>query len=386
VLLALAAFAAVFVAPGGADVAQDAQEPQRPADLEWLEGPPPEGARTAVMKTNAVFVGVVLAPDADKRGTHSGTVIAVPAPGKTAGEFEGMVIEDPEGKKHPLKSGALITYEIAAAGGTAAWRLFDRDNKVAATATMALRPDAAAPGTFPKDPVLCEGNRAVTLPGPFDGDAGNTAFRVDKEQGRVLAESSGAAIVVPPDLAGKRGKIPIEVEEAGKTFALDGRLLEVDVQGPTKMQRGRSGELGITIFGFEGMRGAKLDRPIRATAINTTPTIVDLGDGKISRSVVVDSNKIRRDGTFAFKFRFTALQVGMFRFLVPVRQAAFCCDVACAPCRGTWFCSSTGIVQCSNGNCAGGCAGHSGGAACGKWFCSCEFKACVCAHTGDRCS
>lgn len=148
-----------------------------PPGLEFLMRPPPERLTTVVLEgENGIAVGVVLPQDIHEGDKVSGTLVPLPG-GKDLSVFEGMVIEDPEGKKHAVEPGKLITF---VAGAAMAWKLIDKDGETVGGKEITAAKEPAPTAAFPKDPVLVQNNQACNLPGSFDGDASNSKVQTGK--------------------------------------------------------------------------------------------------------------------------------------------------------------------------------------------------------------
>jgi hypothetical protein len=381
-LLALAALSMLAMRPVSGRTGQAQNEPERASGPEWLKQPPPPNMVGVALKTEDVVVGIVLDAGAREGDTVSGTVVPITNPNRDSSIAEGMVLVDPEGKPHSLKAGGLITF---VAGATMTWKLLDKEGKVLGSKQVSL-PNEPPPSVPPQDPVLCQSNRVIQVPGSFDGRAGNTLVRIGGQEANVLAESPRGAIVVAPNLGEQSGKIPIQIDDAGKTILLEGRAVRISMRAPKTMRPGQRGNLDVTVTGLDGLREVKTDRHVKVTIRNATPDVVALKDGLPNAIHMVNPARIRADGSYRYALPFTALRTGAFQLAGSVSQSLRGCEIACAPCSQSWrpfhtVCDDKGTVNCARGTkCAGTCRSHSGGDACGHWFCDCKWGACGCSQ------
>jgi len=362
----------------------------------WLNTPPPPDVQTASLKASSgvAFVGIVYPPATAKDEKVSSTMVAMTKPGASSAMLEGMVVVDPQGQKHGVKNGDVITF---ASGAVGIWKLLDKGGKKVAESKVPLneklsgiwKPEA------PNLPVVCRPGSAITIPGKFDGDLANTKVSM----GEVLAENDRAAVIaINPDAP--KGQNSLDVQDGDYHATIPCFLVDLKATGPSQMRVGQPANLTITLGGLGGMtpeQAASMKSMMAVRYNNQTPGVISLGKTQAGTQVA-DFSKIS-NGELVYNVGFKAIAPGNFVLntwlttaptsgSLPFCQGFQCCSTACAPCKSSWgFCDDKGRTNCTRiggktgahcAACLGGICNHVGSSACGHWWCACPWGKCAC--------
>lgn len=230
------------------------------------------GLDTATLDTLQGRVTVYLPDDAAAGDTISGTVVAEPREGGTAGA--GGLGLDLAGTALPAAGGSF-RWEVPASvgGGVALLRVLDEEGGVLASSSVPVGAPEAPPVTGLTLPTLGQVGRPVTIHGPFDGDLATTGVTVDGHPAAVLAESPRRAVVpLPPEVV---GPVELTVTEGVTSARGEIRVLGVGLSASKlNLRRGERTELTVTVTGLEG-----LSEPVPLRVVNRTPSQVSIAGG-----------------------------------------------------------------------------------------------------------
>ena len=370
-----------------------------PDDMEWVGQTPPVEVDGIGMKTDdGVFVGVVLPYDTREGDQVSTVVVAAAPPGETEASFEGMVIVDPQGKNHDVVPGEFITFVAA---GTMAWVLLDGDGDKVGETNFELKERHSRDNQFQDEPIVARSNQVIDIPGDFNGDMSDTKVTIGGQEATVIAENPRGALFAVPDLGERVGELECIVEEAGEEHEIPMVALSLSIEGPRTMRLGQTADMTITVNGLRALEDLPEGQMADALYIkyrNDTPNTIGFPNHNVD-SHAVDISQIK-DGSYSFEVPITAEAPGTF--VVTAWSWVYlegsygtyctsrqCCLVTCGTCTEGWlFCKDDGTVNCTKvdkkkiqcGRCGQANCGnnHSGGAACGHWWCNCPFGACTC--------
>lgn len=273
---------------------------ERQGGLLTLSFPAPEGT-----------IRVYLPDDLSAGDTISGTVIAEPK-GAT----------DPEREKN---AAALAKYSITTpqtsstdAGGYRKWQLpkftqvtglrfqmTSPEGKGVGELVARVQPERVASPSNMVPPDLGVIGRPFPVPGPFDGDLGNTKTTFGGLPVQPLAESPGQMICAPPTLL---GKTRFECSDGTHSTAGDVRLVTFNIQVTDPVIRvGQSTNAQIRIGGLDEMGSG----PVKCVVINHNPSIVELEGGDLV-PIQIELSQVGSDGSFRKRLRITARSVGLY--------------------------------------------------------------------------
>ena len=283
------------------------------------------------------------------------------------------------------------------------WKILDRGGNPVAEQEEELTDREGRQNEFQDDPIVCRSNQVIDIPGEFNGDLSDTSVTIGGMPATMIAENPRGAIFAVPDLGDSVGAVECVVEEAGQRHEIPMVAISLSIEGPREMRLGQSANLRITVNGLGSlseMDFGRSDDPNSGLVIkyrNDTPANISF-PGHSLDSHNVDISQIE-DGSYSFEVPFTAEAPGAF--VVTAWSWTYsagsygnycsgrqCCVIACGPCTGIWICGDEGTINCAKADrkketcsrCSQLLCGinHSGGAACGHWFCKCAFGACAC--------
>jgi len=349
-----------------------------PGGLAWMGFPAPPGVAGVRIACGTGSVAVVLPGGIRTGQTVSGTIVPLPAGPWGPALPTGLQLQDPNGNKHPVEPGRAVTFRPDKPMMT--WKVL-RNGEVLGTRNVGVK-SLSGPADMQgaRTPIVQE-NCAFTVPGTFDGNAGNTTIRVGDRPATILAESATSAIAVVTDLGQTAGKVPIQVTDAGKTTTLDGPAVTVRADCPA-LSKGQTGTAKVTVAGLSGVG------PIGLSVATCNPRTVKMADGTKTHRSRVDPSRIDAHGVFHLDVPVVAIQSGPYVFAAAAGTGtgkSQCKRLDCFNCDSTWrgTCDDTGKVLCSGtrGCTCGGGASHRAtgcGGACDHWLCACPFNSCAC--------
>ncbi|MHB9026377.1 MAG: hypothetical protein ACYC7E_19735 [Armatimonadota bacterium] len=354
---------------------QAATQPRYPVGQEWMNGPPPAGVKSTLVKSGDVAVGLVVADGMQTGQTVSGTMVMISKGGSDTSVADGMVLVDPAGKQHKVEAGKVITFTVGAAAAISLLK----GGKTLGSNSIPLGPVEV----LPDGPVIAQSERLTNLKGAFDGNAANSAARIGDKPLKVIAESPTQLIVATPNMEELSGPVEIEVMEGGKQTTVPANLVKMNLKAPPRMIIGQRATATLVISGLQGLRKMKNTEQMTQFVhlANETPqTISFIGKRPFIREKITPS-KISQDGTYNLRVPLMAIAPGSFRLVGSYVSGIYGCLVTCTGCDDGILCGDNGRVDCSGGTCTRACrhgAGR-GGPACGHaWSCDCGQGACVC--------
>jgi hypothetical protein len=187
----------------------------------------------------------------------SGTVSVEPAGAADAARasnmasLSGFVIDTGE-RRTPLNEGRLLL-TIGAEGGLIPIILRDSGGaRVAMSGSNALPPAApvvSLPPVGPVSPVA----QPLSIPGNFDGNAGNTRATINGQPTNIIAESPRQAVVNCPP--GTMGMVKITVTDPKGVASASTNLVGIRLSAPkTNLLRGERTVVSVEIMGLQGLR------------------------------------------------------------------------------------------------------------------------------------
>ena len=367
-----------------------AAAPDPPGPVDFMKSPPPEHLASVVIKADATVVGFILPADIRPGDQISGTAVLMPAGAGADAAASGEVeVQTPDGKRHQVRNGSVITF-MAPAGGAFALLNAEHVSAASAVCPMASAGVAPHPISTPRGPMIVQNNAAVTLPISSDGAAANINCTIGGVPARIIAAKPGEAVVVPQGIS-KPGPTPIEAEYNGQKSNMAGWSIATVLTAPPNMHIGSKGMATLHVnFGGAPKTASGAPAIYSARVTNLSPTVVRLNGGKVAQTYTLDTGKLNSEGVCEVSVPFTALTAGKYSVNSHVslseKPTAEGCHLTCTGCEGSHyltyyaFCNDAGTVNCYGTNaCGGGCGGHRAvGGPCGFWLCACSWGKCHC--------
>lgn len=143
-------------------------------------------------------------------------------------------------------------------------------------------PDPNGPEPYRIQPI-CRPGQPITISGPFDGDASNTAVSASGDTAVVLAETPRETIV--QNSATKPGPTLLHVKENGKEQDLKTNNLTVSLSMPKNtLVPGDKTQVTVQVQGMDGM--PKQAFPVKLQLTNLSPNVVTMEGGtKVTASI-----------------------------------------------------------------------------------------------------
>jgi hypothetical protein len=266
------------------------------------------GLSTTTFSTPCGKVRVNLPDDMAAGDTISATVIAEPdgkdpkEQTKNLGELNGYVVEVEKQQTSATRS--LFKLAVPPTTGTTTnIVLKDKNGKEVARSGVPVTP-RQPPRSEYELPTLGQQGRAVTVPGPFDGDFGTTNVNVGGEDLEILAESPRK--VVARNTSKQVGPSRLEVRERDKTTTGEFRTLALKLSAPKlELLRGEQTTLTVAVTGLEGLK-----EPVPLELENKSASIIQLGGGEFQRTKIIPSQV--QGGTYTTERPLTGVQRGAF--------------------------------------------------------------------------
>ncbi len=149
----------------------------------------------------------------------------------------------------------------------------------------------------------------VVIPGPFDGNLGNTSYKVDGQQVEGLAESEAMFVGLPG--GGDPGPAEIEVSDGGKTAKGKHNKfrLEMTTDAGRTMTPGTRAKVNLKVIGWNGVEDGE---EVSLRVQNNSPNTVDLEEVGSDVYWRVLTKKDVKGDVFADSLTMTALTPGIW--------------------------------------------------------------------------
>jgi hypothetical protein len=278
------------------------------------------GLNTVTFDTAAGKIKVYLPEDMRPGDTISGTVTAEPR-GSTdtertanSGVLNGMVI-DTDGENRSSVGQKSFTWKIRAGQAISALkrqlRLYSAGAARSPThvATLALSSVTQTPPTDFVLPRLGQAGRPLTIFGPFDGNAANTASRLGDRPLEILAESQRQASFRSP--ADMTGPAELSVTESGHTGSGQFRNVGVSLASPkTNLVRNEKTPLTVDVSGLDGIT---TNVPLLLATMGTASM-----SGGNAQTIEIRPMDVNSSGHYNRTFELTGTQTGGFTVIATI--------------------------------------------------------------------
>lgn len=267
---------------------------------------------------------------------HGAVVVMTPTLVQGGDRISGTVTLDPVGKTETergknlsLLQGAVLTVlgsrvsagkssfsaVVPNAGSDAVIALLGESDKVVSQASVPILPKgsfplatvATGPGSFKIPPMTLHG-RPMSLTGPFDGDASNTACKVNGADAALLAETPREAIFL--STGGSPGAQNVQLREQGWLQTGQTQSLQIALSADkTQLVRGEKANVVAKVRGFKGAPSSFF--PIPFILVNESPGTVRMqGGNSLARTIRIGD--VSPEGEFTLKTTVTAQQAGNY--------------------------------------------------------------------------
>lgn len=282
-----------------------------------------DGLTTLAFQTPAGVIRANFPSDLAAGDTISGTVTDEPTGGTpeersvNSATLTGYVIETQNRQTTPHDRRA--TWIIPPGTTLLTVLLSDPHGTPVARGTIPVAPAAIPdPSTLPRTgddfdlPRIGAGSGRYPIGGRFTGDARNTEVSVGGKPAEVLAESPRRAVFLAP--SGISGPEKIELREKGLTVTGEFRAISVQLRGDTRLNRGQTAPLTITVSGLAG-----ITRAMEMTLENRSTGVVLVSGGQLQKFRIAPS-EVNASGVYTTTRTMTGVRRGNFDISAFVRQ------------------------------------------------------------------
>ncbi len=228
-------------------------------------------------------ITVYLPDDMIAGDTISGTVVPNPKGTGRAAELNGTTLMGyvitVQGEK-PKRNTGLPVWTIPAGAAAVVLAVTTPGGASVATANVPITGPGLLdnPAKFSCDPVNMASG-PLSVPGPFDGDSGNTKVSIGNQPATVVAESPRSAVAIGPN--SPAGPTTITVNEAGQSASLPCNLLTLEMTVPKQtLLEGERTNLTLKVSGLSGLPDSAYPIPCELT--NESPQILRMDSPSVT--------------------------------------------------------------------------------------------------------